>query len=57
MLSSEDRLLDKATLTQWITKSYIPWLEKQAFKWEHLFEGVVKEGRTGTVGWTHGQVF
>ena len=57
MLSSEDRLLDKATLTQWITKSYIPSLEKQGFECDTLLERVLKECENRTVSWTHCLVF
>lgn len=57
MLSSEDRLLDKATLTQWITKSYIPSLEKQGFECDTLLERVLKECENRTVRWTHCLVF
>ena len=57
MLSSEDRLLDKATLTQWITKSYIPSLEKQGFECDTLLERVLRECESRTVSWTHCLVF
>lgn len=57
MLSSEDRLLDKATLTQWITKSYIPSLEKQGFECDTLLERVLRECENRTVSWTHCLVF
>ncbi len=54
---SEERLLDKATLTGWIEKSYQRELEKLSLSSDTLLDRVLKELENRTVQWKHTLVF
>ena len=55
--SREERLLDKATLTMWITKTYLPTLEKSGISSDTLLPKVLSELENRNVSWSHRFIF
>ena len=55
--SREERMLDKATLTMWITKTYLPALEKSGISSDTLLPKVLSELENRSVSWSHRFVF
>ena len=55
--SREDRLLDRQTLSTWITKSYLPSLEKSGITSDILLAKVLGELENRSVSWSHRFIF